>query len=369
MKEKYKVAILATYVSLVDRGAETFVVELTKKLRNSFDVTVYASGLVDSIRESIVVVKVKKSVLTRFQEKLYFNFKPYKKLCDRLYCLIPEVMYQKSFSKQVYKQFLLKEQFDIVFPNNGVPGAIYAKRVRELFHTPFIYTGHGGIGPGERLILKTEPDCYVALSYPQYDWASAFSKNVKLIHNGVDCNYFKPDRSYNKEYSAIQIVLSVGALTSFKRHSLTIDAVSRLGKNVQLIILGKGELEDQLRTYGERILGSRFTLKSVPYGEIKNHYAGCDVFVLPSLNEPFGIVYLEAMAMNKPVVAHIDATRVEIVGNAGILCDCTDPDSYSEAIRECLLKDWGNTPRERALTFDWGVIAKEYYNLIKELVK
>jgi len=100
------------------------------------------------------------------------------------------------------------------------------------------------------------------------------------------------------------------------------------------------------------------------------YYRAANIFTLPSWSyEAFGIVYLEAMASGIPVVATDDELRREIVGDAGILVDPTDLDSYANALKKALSIDWGNKPRIQAEKFDWDKIAKKYEKLFENLIK
>nr|AIA89301.1 Glycos_transf_1 [uncultured Nostoc sp.] len=66
-----------------------------------------------------------------------------------------------------------------------------------------------------------------------------------------------------------------------------------------------------------------------------------DVFALPSLGEPFGIVYVEAMAAGLPVVAPDDNIRREIIGEAGILCNCKIAKEFANALDRAMNKSGG----------------------------
>ncbi len=130
-------------------------------------------------------------------------------------------------------------------------------------------------------------------------------------------------------------------------------------------------LRDKILDYGLKKLGKeRFELISVPYQKMPEVYRGADVFTLPSKSsEAFGNVLVEAMASGLPVVATDDPIRREIVGDAGILVDPTNVDSYSSALREALSKDWGGLPRKQAENFSWDIIADNYISLLSSLYK
>lgn len=361
--QKKRIAIIAPYVGKINRGAESFVIEITKKLEEYFDIDVYSGYACDEISDNIQVVQIKNNTIWNFHNVLYNKFSIYRKICWKFYYLIPDILYQKRFSNEVYKKLLGKD-YDLIYPNNGIWGAKIANSYRKKTKTPFIYTGHGGVGTGEELILQEEPDEYVCLTERHYQWASAYSNKIALIPNGVDTTKFH-NHAHN---SGTKLVLSVGALTEFKHHEYTIDAMKNVS-NARLLILGSGELEDSLKKYANKILGDRCTIKSVAYSEMPTYYEKADLFVLPSdKGEAYGIVYLEAMASNLPIVAPDDSMRREIIQKAGLYCDVTNPIEYGESINKAISMDWGTVPLETAAKNDWKVISLKYKDIIDELV-
>jgi glycosyltransferase involved in cell wall biosynthesis len=70
---------------------------------------------------------------------------------------------------------------------------------------------------------------------------------------------------------------------------------------------------------------------------LAKEYNGCDVFCLPSVQEGFGIVFLEAMAAGKPIVAARSAAIPEVVRN-GLLVEADNPAALAEAI-VCLYRN------------------------------
>jgi glycosyltransferase involved in cell wall biosynthesis len=357
------IVILATYIGVVNRGAETFVIELVKKLSNDFNFEIYSLGSCSEISDKIIEIKLKLPFWFNLHQRIYNVFFFYKYICDFIYTVIPSQIEQKYFTKVVFSNYLNhRKDLDLIFPSNGYFGVKFARKFRDQKTIPFIYTGHGGVGEGERKILLEGPDCYVALTKFHQIWASRYSKNVVKINNGVDIMRFKPFPILKKKER--KIILCVAALTQFKRQKLLIDAVA-LVNNVDLVLVGDGEMKDEILEYGKNKIKERFSLISVSYDDIVFHYNQCDIFSLPSINEPFGIVYLEAMAMNKPIVAPNDLSRQEIVGDAGFLCDVTNPIEYAENLICALNMDWKDIPRNRAvLKFSWNKISSDYKKLL-----
>ena len=101
-------------------------------------------------------------------------------------------------------------------------------------------------------------------------------------------------------------------------------------------------------------------------------YAGADLFVLPSLDEGFGLPALEAMACGTPVVVSDGGALPEIVGDAGMIFNLSNPFGLSDAINKCLsnsnlrtsLKEMGLT---RAKLYSWQSTAESVWNRLHEI--
>ena len=95
----------------------------------------------------------------------------------------------------------------------------------------------------------------------------------------------------------------------------------------------------------------------------------CDVFTLVSEeSEAFGLVYLEALACNLPVVATDDSLRHELIGDhaairlsaesrragAGVFVkNPVDDEEYARCLEAAARTDWGDKPVKQARKFDW----------------
>lgn len=131
-------------------------------------------------------------------------------------------------------------------------------------------------------------------------------------------------------------VLCVCRLYRRKRVDVLLRAAARLREripNLQVRIVGNGpERAEFQQVWRDERLGSRIEwLGDVPGATLAAEYNRCDVFCLPSVQEGFGIVFLEAMAAGKPIVAARAAAVPEVVPQ-GLLATPDDPASLAECL-------------------------------------
>ena len=358
-----KIAFLNIYNGVVNRGAETFVKELASRLSKNHQVTVFQAG----DREGKEVYKI---------QKVSIKFDPDRKdFTDRFLRWVFLDYQNRVIFLFILKSLLqiLKERYDIVIPVNGGFMPAILRIVTWLYGGKMIISGQSGIGWDDRNNLCCFPDVFIALSEKAENWAKKVNPFVKVVEiaNGVDLEKFKLKTQKSKVKNKFKTVLAVGAFVRSKRLELAIEAVSRL-KDAKLIIAGGGgDLKDKIYDLGIKKLGeNRFKILSLPFERMPEVYQAADVFTLPSeSSEAFGNVLVEAMACGLPVVATDDPIRREIVGDAGILVDPTDIDSYAKALDLALSKDWKNIPRLQAKKFDWDIIAQKYDKLFRSLGK
>lgn len=270
---------------------------------------------------------------------------------------------------------LLHQKPDLIFPNNDYGGLAMAAFVRALTGIPILFTEHCGLlADGKCLTrnLRFQPDRLVVFNPPTAKFAQTIKSQqaVNIIPNGVDSTRFTPEGNKLDFNLPKPIVLCVAWLNrnSHKRIELAIAAVARLPQ-ASLLLCGDGPDRDYFQELGNKILGSeRFALHYSNYEQMPEVYRSADVFTLPSLNEPFGLAYLEAMASGLPVVATDDEMRHYIIGDGGLVCDVTNPESYADTIAQALNHNWGNKPRQQALKFNWDAIALNYRDAILDAI-
>lgn len=176
------------------------------------------------------------------------------------------------------------------------------------------------------------------------DFLPQFREKCRVIPYGITPeNYLsirrKPILSEKCIYSDSVKVFFTGRLVYYKGVDVLLKAFRQVS-GCELFIAGTGELENSLRSYEEkhRIKGVHF-LGFLPDDKLRQAYADCDIFVLPSVakSEAFGIVQLEAMVYGKPVINTALPSGVPCVsldGQTGITVPPSDADALAAAINK-----------------------------------
>lgn len=110
-----------------------------------------------------------------------------------------------------------------------------------------------------------------------------------------------------------------------------------------------------------------FTGELATDDEVRREFFKADIFALPSLQEGFGLVFLEAMAAGLPVVAARSAAVPEVVPDeeAAILVRPGDANALADALtrllkNENLRKEMGSAGRNRVRRYNWSEISLEF---------
>jgi glycosyltransferase involved in cell wall biosynthesis len=164
-------------------------------------------------------------------------------------------------------------------------------------------------------------------------------------------------------------VLCVCRFYPRKRLALLLRAAARLRAQIpklEIRIAGGGPEEARLLSLWRRLRlnGTVRWLGNVSQATLAREYQTCDVFCLPSVQEGFGIVFLEAMAAGKPIVAARAAAVPEVVtdGVTGLLAEPEDDEAlanalarlHSDAALRALL---GEAGRRAVQQYDAGCVA------------
>lgn len=166
----------------------------------------------------------------------------------------------------------------------------------------------------------------------------------EVIPNGVSLD--KVWAGGGKPAKAAPMLLAVGNLKKTKGFDLVITALSRLGQRhprARLLIIGSGAEAGNLRAQAQELGVSDKVqfLGQMEHGKVMEYMAQADVFVLPSWQEGFGVVYVEAMAHGVPVIACQGQGIADIIrdGENGILVPPRDSGALEAALDRLLTED------------------------------
>lgn len=319
--------------------------------------------------------------------------------------VLPEYIFNVK-TKKIFKYLLFnyKTDADIVhslfeFPY-GIIGARIAKKnkipfivgtqgtyaVKPLLYFPDKYFVKWMYGAARYVIV---PSTFTEKSIRKY---TDLKTPVRLIHNGVNFKRFDIDTSIDeiqKKYGNKKLLLTVGGIKPRKGQDTVLKALAILKKkrdDFHYLIVGPRDGREKYESVlmdiiKENGLDNFVTLTGAISGsELVRYFHAAYLYVhtprLINWNfEGFGIVYLEASACKKPIVA-CDSGGIRdavIDGKTGIVVPEDDPESTATAIEKLiddpqLAKKMGEAGYEYAREHDWQKIGDQYVNLYKELI-
>lgn len=277
------------------------------------------------------------------------------------FLLFPKALFFASSGNRMYKGIndtvdgIYKDfKFDVIHSHVGLPDGYCGMLVAEKYKKPLIVTIHGQ--DFQHTIFKNKK-CKVSIEKTinsskkvivVSDKLKKIGENllkvnkekVTVIPNGIN-----PEDNVNeksillRKYEKKKIVLSVSHLKKSKGIQLNLKAISKNIKkynNLFYIIVGSGKEKGELEKFSKQlsIQNNVEFVGEIPHKKVMEYMSICDIFSLPSYNEGFGVVYLEAMANGKPVIACQGEGIDGIIKDkkTGILVKPKDIDSIVEAI-------------------------------------
>jgi glycosyltransferase involved in cell wall biosynthesis len=164
-----------------------------------------------------------------------------------------------------------------------------------------------------------------------------------------------------------KMLFFVGRHTDQKGISYLLYALSKLRRDdVTLVLGGSGHLTDQLKRLTE-LLGIEDRVEwvgYVPEEELGDYYASADLFVSPSLSEPFGITIVEALSVGTRVVAG-ESGAAEVLPEDCLITVDSDSDSIAGGIEYALSLD---TPLDYEVR-TWEEVAEEHVAFYGEITE
>ncbi len=259
---------------------------------------------------------------------------------------------------------------DVVHIHNIGPGMfapllrLMGLRVVLTYHSPN-YEHDKWNGPARWLLRQCEKlslnfsNRIIFVNRHQMEKCGALDKSV-FIPNGIDPVTRSTATSFLKKHGITQgnYLLAVGRLTPEKGLEYLVEAANRLPQVQQVVIAGASDHDSAYRELLERLdVNKKVIFTGFTTGEdLRQLYSHARCFVLPSVNEGFPMVMLEAMAYGLPILcSDIPGTRqVELPEDDYFTV--RDVDSLCDAITRQLAKP--NEPQHYDLEkYNWDTIA------------
>ena len=286
--------------------------------------------------------------------------------------------------------------FDVVLGHEFLPVGLSLSYLKRIVRRPIAFTVHGQnaavgrfLGKSQGAVIKSKMwesvDQVIAVGSPLLGWLEslgAHRSQIKVIPNGVGRIEGSPQfpDDYVERYRNKRVILSVSNLFGTKGIDLNIRALRSLKddgfENLHYIVIGEGPCRSELtRLTTELGLKDSVTfLGRLPRKETLAYMNACELFSLPSWQEAFGIVYVEAMALAKPAIGCLGQGASDIITNGkdGLLVEPQNLESLTAGLRSILDRpglaaQLGAAASKRARRFSWERNAQAYIELFEAM--
>lgn len=283
--------------------------------------------------------------------------------------------------------------FNLIHAHFTYPSGYVSAKLKKIYNKPVVLTVH----EDRNWFLKEINNRNAVYSWHNANKIIRVNKgDLKEFHrsgidesklmslpNGFFPNLFKPIDSSSARIELglpvdKKIILNIANLEEHKGQRYLIESMKNIlvtHSDVMLYIVGQGSLRHDLQMLIDMNgLQNKIILAggNKPAEEIPLWMNACDVFVLSSLSESFGIVQIEAMACGKPVVATRNGGSEEIIINEklGILTEPKDVCGMEKAILKALDTKWYQEYIIKySMNFIWDIIAERIVEVYGEILQ
>ena len=265
---------------------------------------------------------------------------------------------------------IVTSSFDIVHAHVARDYSIVAAALLRLRKPKLVLTRHLLL-PIRAHFLYQRVDAWITPTAQIMNTLAGFSrKTAAVIPNWVDVQQITYAPHALHEPLTIGLL---GQISPHKGHGDAVDAIKLLGGNFRLLIAGEGETEyvDLLKKKAAGL-----PVEFPGFVSLSEFFRQIDILIVPSWEEPFGIVLLEAMAAGIPVIATAAGGPKEIIstGSEGVLI----PPHNSCALAEAIQSLASDSPRREAIVqnarrrvethFDIRVVVPKIEDVYRQIV-
>ena len=291
---------------------------------------------------------------------------------------------RETISK-IYSDF----PFDIIHAHMGLPDGFSGMLLNQRYDKKLVLTFRGTDMVRKHRAMKSirkafrQADRILTPSPHLQELAKEqLGVNSTVIPNAIDQReIFEGESELKQQYEGQYVILSVSRLLRSKGIYLNMRALRRLKKDygdLHYIIVGDGPERERL----QQLAVDLAVEDSIEFTGWQSHHKAmeymsiCDIFSLPSWQETFGLVYLEAMAHGKPIIGcrgqGVDGIITE--GETGLLVPPKDVKSLTQALGYLLSdplkgKIMGEGAKRLVLeNYTWGKSAEKLLRIYQEII-
>lgn len=402
---KNVLVLTTTFPRWKNDNMPTFVFELSKQLKEEgLDMNILAPHYHNSkLEENIDRMKVYRYV--------YFYPKKYQKLCYD-YGVLPSLKRSHLAKLQLPLLFfsellkavkvIKKEKIDVIHSHWIMPHGLIGAIIYKILKKEHVLTIHAAdLYTLDRLPFKHLITNFIANNSNKISIVSSYgkerllklispklyekiNKKIKILPMGVYTNSFKNNVSIKKlrnkyNLNSKHILLFIGRLSDKKGVNYLIKAMSKVKNDVQLLIIGYGPLENELKELTKK-LNLQNKIKFLGYigGQEKvDYFLLSDILILPSIVDSSGdteglpVVLMEGLAAGKAIIATDVGGNKDIIKDNynGFLIEQKNPDLIANRINKLisnkkLREKFSKNALEISKDYDWKIIGRKYADLM-----
>ncbi|GAB4497626.1 MAG: glycosyltransferase [Anaerolineales bacterium] len=282
-------------------------------------------------------------------------------------------------SRNLLKQLHQQHHFDLIHAHYAAGAGVMATLAQRWMQTPIVLSIHGSDLAytihqkpfGAYIIprILKNADAVLANSVSTANGllqAGVASERLHIVRLGANPppDYARASVQNSTAERPLQI-LAVGYLHLTKGHAYLLQALAQLkqqGYAFHCTLVGDGPEEQRLKQFvQESGMTQQVTFAGyMPHADVWQYFANCDIFALPSWNEAFGVVYIEALSLGKPVIGCQGAGGPEDLRALGDCIELVAPRDVA-SLRAALQRLFDDPQRRLQMGETGKQIVQQYY--------
>lgn len=321
---------------------------------------------------------------------------------EKYFCPLKHGMegYKETFSKGIeglWEKYMKNQSVDMIHAHCCVWAGYAAMKLSEKTKVPYVITEHATlfqlhkdeISSANNTVIKEafqKASKVICVSKAFAKLLEEYTDNIEVIGNVVDCEQFKTSDITSKEHEGCRFLTVCYMEEEAQLYKKGIDILIKAWAKVaskhpqaRLIVGGGGKALEKVVEWTKEynVTDSVEFLGALERPQVVEQMQLCDCFVLPSRYETFGVVYIEAMACGKPVIAVANGGPDDFVHEFnGILIQPEQEEELVQALEKIIsAKEQQNSPYEPERIalyveekFSYQAIAEQLEKVYKEEV-